>query len=133
MSEENVEVVRQAYAAYAEHGVEGVLAFVAEDMVIYSIPEWPDDAEYHGHDGFRKLNRQWLENFDQFGFDLHELRDAGDEVVVLLEMTGRIKGSGVPIRQPLGGIFGDITGGLIGSVRYYLTWRHTLEAAGLSE
>ena len=67
MSEENVKVVRRGYAAFAEEGVEGAIPFFTEDAVIYSIPEWPDDPEYHGHDGIRKLTRQWTENFDSLG------------------------------------------------------------------
>jgi hypothetical protein len=63
MSRENVETVRLSFAAFAEHGVEGVLPFNSHDVVIYSMPEWPDDSEYHGHDGLRKLARQWTENF----------------------------------------------------------------------
>ncbi len=83
-----MELLRRAFEAFAECGVEGVIPFGAEDAVIYSMPEWPDDAEYHGHDGLRELTRQWEESFDDFGFDVHDLRDAGDSVVALLEMTG---------------------------------------------
>ena len=72
MSEENVEAVRQGYAGFAENGVEGVIPFFTEDAVIYSIPEWPDDPEYHGHDGVRRLFRQWAENFDEFRLELRE-------------------------------------------------------------
>ena len=43
MSQANVEIVRRGFAALAEQGVEGVIPFFTEDVVIYSIPEWPDD------------------------------------------------------------------------------------------
>ena len=49
MSQANVEIVRRGFAALAEQGVEGVIPFFTEDVVIYSIPEWLDDPEYHGH------------------------------------------------------------------------------------
>ena len=75
MSEENVKIVRRGFAGFAESGAEGVIPFYTEDAIIYSIPEWPDDPEYHGHDGVRKLTRQWRENFDDFGLDLRELHD----------------------------------------------------------
>ena len=133
MSRENVELVRQAYAAYAKNGIDGAVSYWAEDHVAYSVPEWPDDPEYHGRDGMRKLNGQWTDNFEEFGFHLHELRDAGDTVVALLELTGRIKGSAVPIRQPLGAVHSDFRGDLIGETRYFLAWREAIEAAGLQE
>lgn len=74
MAPENVEIVRRGHAAFATGGMETALPFFTQDTVVYSIPEWPDDPEYHGHDGLRKLDRQWRENFDDFGFDVRELR-----------------------------------------------------------
>ena len=54
-------------------------------------------------------------------------------MIALLEMTGRIKGSSLPIQQPIGAVHGGFHDGLIGETRYFLTWREALEAAGLSE
>ena len=39
----------------------------------------------------------WTDNFDEFEFHPHEIREVGDRVLVLAETAGRIKGSGVPI------------------------------------
>ena len=132
MSQENVEIVRRAFDAFAEEGVEGVIPLAAVDAVIYSMPEWPDDAEYRGPEGLRKLAAQWSDNFDEFGFDVHDVRDAGDSVVALLEMTGRIKGSGVPMRAPVAAVY-ELTDGLFVSTRYFSTWQAALEAVGLTE
>jgi ketosteroid isomerase-like protein len=132
MSQENVELVRRGYAAYEKEGVEGVIPFFTEDVVIVSIPEWPDDPEYHGHDGLRKLFRQWAENFDEFGFDVRELHDAGDMVVSLHELTGRTKGSAVPMRMQIGAVFG-FRDGRIARQDLFSSWEVALEAAGLRE
>jgi ketosteroid isomerase-like protein len=133
VSQENIEVVRQVYAAYAAGGIEAVISFYAEDHVAYAVPEWPDDSEYHGPDGLRKLSRQWTENFDNFGLDVRELRDVGDIVVALLEMTGQIPGAAERVRQPVGAVHCSRQNGLIAETRYFLSWREALEAAGLSE
>src|SRR5688572_17999240 len=114
MSRENVEIVRRAFALFSEGGIEAVLPLATEDLAIYSMPDWPDDSEYHGHAGFRKLAKAWTENFDGFGFELRETRDAGDEVVALLAMTGQIKGSGDPVQQEIAGVFSDFRGGRFG-------------------
>jgi len=132
MSQENVEIVRRAFDAFAEEGVDGVIPFAAADAVIYSMPEWPDDAEYYGPEGLRKLSDQWVENFDEFGFDVHDVRDAGDSVVALLTMTGRIKGAGAPMTAPIGAVY-ELTDGLFASTRYFSRWQAALEAAGLSD
>jgi ketosteroid isomerase-like protein len=131
MSQENVEIVRQIYQAFAAGGVEAALPFLAPNGALYPFPEWPGPSEYRGRDGLRRLLAEWTENFDDFEFESHEIRAVGDRVLVLAEMVGRIKGSGVPIRQPLGAIYGDFRDGEIGEGRFFNTWREALKAAGL--
>ena len=133
MSQENVEIVRRGYAAFATGGMETALPFFTEDTVVYSIPEWPDDPEYHGHDGLRKLDRQWRENFDDFGFDVRELRDSDDAVVSLCELTGRMKGSGIPMNMEIGAVFSEFKDERIGAQRLFPSWQSALEAAGLAD
>ena len=133
MSQENVEIVRRANAAYAAGGMDAALPFFTDDTVLYSIPEWPDDPEYHGHDGLRKLDRQWRDNFDEFGFEAQELYDAGDAVVSLHALTGRTKDSGIPMTMHIGAIVTGFTDGRIGSQRLFPNWESALGAAGLSE
>jgi hypothetical protein len=65
--------------------------------------------------------------------EVREVRRVGDRVVVLGETVGRIKGSGVPIRQPIGTVYSDFRDGRIGEGRNFLTWREALEAVGLPE
>jgi ketosteroid isomerase-like protein len=114
-------------------GVEGVIPFYTEDAIIYSIPEWPDDPEYHGHDGVRKLTRQWRENFDDFGLDLREVHDGGATVVALFELTGQTKGSALPMRMQVGAVFSDFRDGRVARQRLFSSWRLALEAVGLRE
>ncbi|MGH2965139.1 MAG: nuclear transport factor 2 family protein [Solirubrobacterales bacterium] len=132
-SQENVEIVRQAFRAFADGGVEAALASFAPDLALYVFPEWPGPSEYRGHDGLRALMAEWTENFDEFEMEVHEVREVGDRVLVLAETVGRIKGSGLPIRQPFGAVYWDFRDGRIGETRNFLTWREALEAAGLKE
>ena len=133
MSEENVEIVRQVAAAFAEKGAEGTIPFFTEDNVIYSIPEWPDDSEYRGHDGLRRLSQQWTDNFDDFGLDLHELHDGGETVVALYELIGQTKGSAIPMRMQIGAVFSGFRNGRVAQQRLFSSWEAALEAAGLTE
>ena len=75
----------------------------------------------------------WVENFDDFEIEVHEVRAVEDRVLVLAEMVGRIKGSRVPIRQPFGAVWWDFRDGKVGMGRNFLTWREALEAAGHTE
>lgn len=133
MAQENVDYVRRAFAAFDEGGIEAVLPFTPEDFVIYSMPEWPDDPEYHGHDGFRKLTRQWTENFDEFGFEVADIRDGGGTVAALLSMTGRVKELGVPMAAEIGAVYSRFTDGMPSEVRFFGSWTEALEAAGVPE
>jgi len=63
----------------------------------------------------------------------HEFREVGESVLTLGETAGRIKTSGVPIRQPLGVVYSDFRDGQFGEIRYFLTWQQALEAVGLRE
>src|SRR5436189_2215126 len=123
MSQENVEVVRQGFEAFATGGVEAALASFAPDVVLYAFPEWPGPSEYRDHDGMRALMAEWSENFDDFEMEVHEIREVGDRVLLLAETVGRIKGARVPIRQPFGAFYWDFRNGQIGETRNFLTWR----------
>jgi ketosteroid isomerase-like protein len=133
MSEENVEIAKLAYDRFVVGGIEAALSCFADDVVAYPFPEWIEQSEYRGHDGLRALIAVWTDNFDEFELHTHEVREVGDSVLILGETAGRIKGSGVPIQQPLGIVYSDFRNGRIGKTRNFLTWSQALEAAGLSE
>src|SRR5207248_1760025 len=99
---ENVEIVRRMYKGFEARGIEGALRYVAADAVWYPFPEWVEASEYPRHEGVREVVAVWTENFDEFAIEVHELREVGDQVVALTEQKGRIKGTGAPIRQPVG-------------------------------
>ena len=133
MSQENAEIVRASLDALAAGGVEAMVPYFAADVVIRPFPEWVEENEYHGHDGLRAIVGVWTANFDDFELAIQEVREVGDRVLVLGETTGRIKGSGVPIRQPLGMVWSGFRNGKIGDQRNFLTWQQALEAVGLRE
>ena len=133
MSQENVEIVKRFYEAFAAGGVEAALAFWHPDGVMHPFPEWVEESEYRGHDGFRRVLAVWTDNFDDFEATVNEFREVGDRVLVLGETVGQIKGSGVPIRQPIGSVYSDFRDGLIGEGVNFLTWGQALEAVGLRD
>jgi ketosteroid isomerase-like protein len=133
MSRANVEIVRQGFEAFSAGDVETVLPFFAPDVVWTPSPEWPEDPIYRGHDGVRRLAASWIDTFDEYALEVHEIRDVQGHVLVLFEQTGRIKGSGAPIRQPMGYVFSDFRDGMVGEVRSFIGWQQALAAVGLAE
>jgi len=131
MSEEAIKIIRQAFDDFGSHGIEGLLAHTSPDVVVYPFPEWMEAPMYVGHQGYRELIDGWTEGFDEFVPEIHELREAGDQVVWLGWNTGRIRGTNLPIRQPVGGIF-LFRDGQVAESRFFMTWEEALEAAGLA-
>ena len=133
MSQENVEMVREAFEAYSARGIEALVDFATEDGVWHTAPEFVDAPEFRGHEGLRSLFSIFPDHFDNWTIDLIEVRDAGASAVALIEHGGLIKGTDTPLRQPMGVVFSDFRGKRAGRFDAYQTWREALEAAGLSE
>jgi ketosteroid isomerase-like protein len=132
MSEENVEIVRRAYAAWDREDREPALAFFADDVVWTPAREDPDPQPHRGREGVRQFWGQWEELFDNMRIDTEELIVVGDRVVSRLHVTGSGKGSGIDVDQRVYQVTG-FRDGLIVRVDEFYDRAEALEAAGLSE
>ena len=132
MAQENVEVVRGAFQVLAAEGMDAALAFFAPDCVWYTSDRFPDAPAFHGHDGMRSLRGAFTEIFDDWRYEVDDIREAQDRVVALIHMVGEMRRSASSVSQPMGLVI-DLRGGKIGDVRAFATWAEALDAAGLSE
>jgi ketosteroid isomerase-like protein len=133
MSEENVEIVRNAFQTFSAEGIDAALSFFSPELVWYPTDRWLDGSAYRGHDGMRRLAASFSENFDDFRFHVLEIRDAQDRVVARVDMTGRIKRSGTEVSQRLGFVVSGFRDGTFREVRAFPSWSEGLKAAGLAE
>jgi len=131
MSQENVEIIRSAFHTLGEEGIDASLALCSPDVVWYPTDRWLDDSAYRGHDGMRMLAAAFSENFDDFRFDVHNICDAQDRVVALVDMIGRIKQSEAEVSQRLGLVFSGFRERAFREVRAFTTWSEALKAVGL--
>jgi ketosteroid isomerase-like protein len=98
MSEENVEVVRQAYEAFGRGDLTALVQLFREDVLSYTAaPLQP--AEHHGHEGLLQWMSDWTEAFDEFAIEALEYVDLGDRVVVGAHQRATGAGSGVPVER----------------------------------
>ena len=134
MSGENVEVVEAAYQAFAEHGIDGFLNYLTEDVDHRAIEGALDDrGPMHGKDDVRAYVQDWHDTFDEFTAQPLELIDAGQsQVVAVIRFAGRAKLSGVETEGTFGVLY-TIRDGRIFKGREYSTREEALEAAGLRE
>jgi ketosteroid isomerase-like protein len=133
MSRENVEIVRNAFDTFSAEGIDGALSFCSPDVVWYPTDRWLDDSAYRGHDGMRRIAAAFSENFDDFRYDVRDIRDAQDRVVALVDMTGRIKHSEVEVSQRLGFVISGFREGTFREVRALPSWSEALKAVSLAE
>ena len=134
MSQENVEIVRRNYEAFAQGGFDRWMEYWSDDLEYR--PErgsLDDTGPIRGKDAMWAHIRFWTDTFDGFWFEPVELIDAGEDMVVAVErFGGRAKQSGVETDQTCGLVF-TIRDGKIARLREYGTRAEALEAAGLRE
>jgi ketosteroid isomerase-like protein len=102
MSEANVEIVRRVWEAWERRHTEAVFALYDPAIVWEShsdpiIGGSPLDGLYHGHEGVRQFFREWRESFDVWDAHAETFIDAGDNVVVGYQTSGRGKASGAEL------------------------------------
>jgi ketosteroid isomerase-like protein len=130
MSEENVEIVRQAVHAFNARDMDRLLRLIDPEMEFRSVFE---RKTYRGLAGMV----QWTEDLDA---TIDELRseddrflDAGeDRVVYLYRIVGSGTGSGVPVSREFA-ILWNLRDGKLFKGEVYLDQKLALEVAGLSE
>ena len=133
MSQENVEIVRNAFQTFSAKGLDAALSYCSPDVVWYPTDRWLDGSADRGHEGMRRLAAAFSENFDDFRYDVRDLRDAQDGVVALVDMTGRIKHSESEVSQRLGFVISAFRDETFREVRAFPSWSDALKAVGLAE
>jgi ketosteroid isomerase-like protein len=105
MSQENVEFVKQFFAAgeaMDKQALLGILPAFIEQTCDPEI-EWIEDPQradgrtYRGHEGVRESWEQWLDQWDQYGFEIERIVDGGEAVLVESHEHGRGTASGATV------------------------------------
>jgi ketosteroid isomerase-like protein len=138
MSQENVEIVRTLAEGFRHRQHERAFEFYDPEI------EWdasrfadvnPDiGGVYHGHEGVRNYWRNWLSAWSDLHFEIQDVVDAGDDVVLLIRdqrQWGRH--SGIATEVPPYAMVFTIRGGKVVRWRLYPNQESALEAVGLSE
>jgi ketosteroid isomerase-like protein len=142
MSRENVELVKRLLEMFARREHEAVFAFYDTDI------EWDatnlgegtvtglTDLQgiYHGHEGVRTYWRRWLQAWADLEFEVHDVLDAGDDVVALIRNQRQWgRRSGIATDMPPYGLVFTIRDGKVIRWRVFSDERSALEATELSE
>jgi ketosteroid isomerase-like protein len=93
-SAENVELVRECWAAFLRGDLEGALARVHPEVVTFRAPPLPDVRTYHGVEGLLEAYADWTANFVEFEMSTGKFMTVGDRVVVEICQRARGQASG---------------------------------------
>jgi SnoaL-like domain len=142
VSQENVEILR----AEIESFLAGTSESAREDMLGGQAEAWDAEIEldaseapvldiagvYRGRDAVQRFWREWLAAWETFRFD-YELVDAGDRVVLLLDLRMRGRSTGIDV--PLDNVAWVYTyrSGLLIHQKFYMDQSEALKAVGLEE
>jgi ketosteroid isomerase-like protein len=131
MSQENVEVVRAFYEAFARGDLESALTAFDPDVVAYD-HDIPDSGEYRGLEGLFRWQADWQSSWESWRWDPEEFIEAGDRVVAGLMVHAKGRGSGVDLKR-LDGAVWTLRDGKCIRLDYYGSKEEALEAVGLRE
>ena len=134
---ENVEIVRALAEGFQHRQHERAFEFYDPEI------EWdasafaevnPDIAAvYHGHEGVRAYWRHWLSAWSDLHFEIQDVVDAGDDVVLLIRNQRQWgRHSGIPTDAPPYGMVFSFREGKVVRWRVFPDQESALEAAGLS-
>jgi ketosteroid isomerase-like protein len=138
MPPQNVEIVRSLYERLNQTGdpEEGLSYFDPAIEFEISWRSGRDSADFrvlHGIDEVRQAIGEILGAFEDWRYEIHELLNAGDDVVAILELLVRPKGSSAEISTGRFGYVFTLRGGKIVRVQDFPEPAEALRAAGLSE
>ena len=132
MSQEDVEIVKAAIAAYMS-GDEATFRRLADPDIVFSgRPDQPDARDHHGYDGMLRASAEWLEAWDEQTFEAVEVWDAGEFVFARARESGRGRLSGVPMESESVFVF-TLSRRRIVRLQIFGSEREALKAVGLTE
>ena len=133
MSEENVDLMRRAVDAYNRGDLDGAVADVAPEVEFFpsgALPGWTE--KLHGPDEYKGFLGWVAEEFSDPHAEATEIRDAGDQLLLELTLSGRGRLSGVQASWTLWHVW-TMKDGKFVQGRAFSSKAEALEAAGLSE
>ncbi len=134
MSQENVEIVREAFEAFQGGDVDKTARLVDPEVEFHGTVGGLQQGQVaHGQSQIEeKFEAEDLEAWEERRLEAEEFIDAGDNVVVLLHEYRRGSGSGVELEAKTALVIA-VSGGRVVRIQGYLDRGAARKAAGLSE
>jgi ketosteroid isomerase-like protein len=125
-------MMRAGYDALDREDLETILELMDPEIDIYDRPEAPDARSYHGHEGVLTALGLNFDAFEELHFEPEEFIGGGDQVVVIVRLSGRGKVSGVPVEDRIAHHW-SIRDGKAVRLQVFSDPSEALRAAGLAQ
>ena len=133
MSQENVDLARQAYEAWNRRDLQWQLDHISPDFEFRTAELFPDtEAVYRGREGFRQFWTTFREPWESVLIEVERIEPIGDDrVLALLRFIGRGR-DGIEVTLEYANLL-TIENGLATRNIGFGDWQQGLQAAGLRE
>jgi ketosteroid isomerase-like protein len=130
VSRDNVEIVREQFAATNERDFARAMSYYAEDVELVVHPDaFLDNGRFEGREAVGEWFADWFRTFEAgYSFDVEEALDLGHLVLLVASHRGRGRTSGAEVRGRTGYLY-RVSGGKIVSVELYPSRAEALAAA----
>ena len=132
VSKENVELVREGFAAFLRGDVDKALENMHPDAVSFRAPPLPDPQTYHGPEGVLQAWADWTADLLELEMTTGEFIDAGDRVVVEVFQRGMGKASGAVVEGRFWFVY-TIVDAKVTRQDFFNSRDQAFEAAGLRQ
>jgi uncharacterized protein len=132
MPEENVAVINRGYEAFRRRDVPAIVELLSEDFELdisgHPVPDFPDHGV--GAEHVMDFLTTYLSGFDDYSLQITRVMEAGDEIVVLLRDSARIRGSETIVERDLAHVW-TVRAAKLHRLRAYASHGEALKAVGL--
>jgi ketosteroid isomerase-like protein len=132
MSQENVEIVRAAYAHLNRGDVEALIDLCDDDFLMDMSERVFNPDIYRGRDDIRRFYQGVRDVWKSYRWDVEETRADGDSVVAMLHCHAQGREHGPPVDWHVAWLWRFQNGRPV-SLRFYRDPARALKAAGLAE
>jgi ketosteroid isomerase-like protein len=136
MSQEYVESVRAALEAWNAGDMNAVFAYFHPELVYHPRADEPDPSPFVGRDAYEQLVQGLVDSFSEVTFEVLEVIDAGDYVIVSTVLHALLHGQESASDAGVSDTYVFVykaRDGLIGEAWEYRTKEEALKAVGLPE
>ena len=132
MSQEDVEIVKEAWRALNRGDIDALLTFHTDDVDFRPPSHLLDGTVFHGHAGVRAWWDRVTEVWSELEGSPSLLAAVGERVVMAIDMRLVGHESGVPVNQDFVNVY-TLRNGMIAAAIAFRSEREALDAVGLEE